>query len=155
MLQDKPMVARQTRLTQYTTTDDASKAALSDFEDDFDLSAYQSKMNSDIVKQATQDLKGKEEPAAKIILLLYAHKKGKEQLPANWETPIGLKVLSTVTFNKVGEEFLKNKRWSGGIVLAWKGVKVVHGTPKDLGLADQSKLGKIPKTRRSLCRCIY
>jgi hypothetical protein len=141
LLQDKPM-ARHSMRNSNAEDPPVDKNGVSDFEDDFDLSAYQARMmNSDVAKQAAKYLQEKEQPAAKILLLFFGHKKGNDRVPEDWEKPIGLRVLSTISFSKMSEEFLKNKKWQGNIVLVCKGIKVSHGTPKSYGLGDQSRIG--------------
>jgi len=142
LLQDKPLTRRGTQAADSTLDEPASKSKdLLNYEDDFDVSKYQAKMNSEIAKVASQYHREVEKPAEKILLLMYGHKKEGDGVPADWEKPVGMRALSTVTFLKMREEFLKSKNWQGNIVLACKGVKIIHGTPKSLGLTNESRIG--------------
>ena len=100
-------------------------------------------MNSDIAKQAAI-LYSRQEPKvveSKIFLILVGKKFDGESLPQEWSKPLGLKVMSTMQFTKMREEFKKNKGYKGEIILVLKGVRLWHGTPKDLALKDQTLIG--------------
>lgn len=140
---------KRTRNRSYATgspeleEDDAS----SDFNDDFDMAAYESKLQSDIAQQATK-LKQREQASTerqKIMLVLRGRSDGDSSLPEGWEKPLGLNVFSTITLSKIREEFKDKRRCNGEVILAWKGVQLRHGTPKDIGLTDQSRIGMSSK----------
>ena len=117
-------------------------------DDDF-LAQYKESMNSDIARQAAQYQRTGERLARettkeeKILLILKGRKKKKQDsVPTDWEKPIGLRVNSTTSFNKMHDEFLKNKKFSGEVVMVWKGVRLRHGTPKDIGMKEKDEIGK-------------
>lgn len=114
----------------------------SDFDDDFDMAAYESKLKSDIAQQATK-LKQREvanTQQQKILLVLLGRREGDNSLPEGWEKPLGLNVYSTISLSKMREEFQRNKKYHGEVILAWKEVRLRHGTPKDIGMSDQSRI---------------
>ena len=136
--------ARTRQQTSDSTIVEPLPDASSDADDDFDLEAYQRSMNSDIAKQATV-LYGRpqeEKPVETRVLLILVGKKFEgETLPTEWIKPIGMKVMSTMQFAKLREEFKKQRGYSGDVVLVLRGMRLYHGTPKSLGLKDQTLIG--------------
>jgi hypothetical protein len=138
--------SRTRQQTSDSTTVDPPPAS-DDLDDDFDLAAYQTSMNSDIAKQAAILYSRQEEkPAveAKIFLILMGKGFDGETLPVDWSKPLGLRVMSTMQFTKMKDEFKKQKKYEKEVVLVLKGVKLYHGTPKDLALKDQTLIGINP-----------
>jgi hypothetical protein len=137
------------RRTRAQTTSTTLASEPSDSGDDFDLSAYQSAMNSDIAKQAQQFQRRTHVPTTicepeKILLVFQGQKRGTENVPETWGTVLGLKVLSTTTFTKMQEQFKKSKGFSKDVVFAWRGVRLWHGgTPQKLQMTDQERIGMI------------
>lgn len=133
--------------TANNIADDAS----SDFNDDFDMAAYQSKLlNSDIAKQAaklkqSEQTTTKTEQPQKILLVLLGRREGDTGLPEEWEKPLGLNVFSTISLSKMRTEFQRNRKYDKDVILAWKGVRLRHGTPKDIGMTNQSRIGTSPQ----------
>jgi len=139
--------SRTRQQTSNSTTVEPLPPPSSDADDDFDLAAYQNSMNSDIVKQAAilygqqQEQKPVE---ARVLLILVGKKFEGEVLPTEWSKPIGLKVMSTMQFTKLREEFKKQRDYLADVILVLKGMRLYHGTPKTLGLKDQTLIGIIP-----------
>jgi hypothetical protein len=142
-----PADTRRRKRAQTTSTTIASDP--SDSGDDFDLSAYQSAMNSDIAKQAQQLQRRTQIPTTicepeKILLVFQGQKRGTEEVSETWGTVLGLKVLSTTTFTKMQEQFKKSKGFSKDVVFSWRGVRLWHGgTPQKLRMTDQERIGMI------------
>jgi hypothetical protein len=114
-------------------------------EDTFDMAKYLANMNSEIAKQAEQvSRKEKVADDAILLLMLLPHRMGEEDLPHNWETPLGLNVRSTTTFNKMRESVQSKRQYQQNIVLAWNGVRLYHGTPKDVGMRSDERIGIHP-----------
>ena len=137
-----------TRSTETTPRKSKEAKALNDSDDDFDLEAFQSAVNSDIAKQATQLAKQAKSTAqkasvqdTKIVIVLCGRRVKREEVPVDWEKPLGLKVTTGTAFFKIKDEFLKNRKYEGEIVLAWRGARLFHGTPKDIGMAAESRIG--------------
>ena len=114
-------------------------------EDTFDMAKYLANMNSEIAKEAEQ-LSRKEKFAGDTTLLLFLvpHRMGEEDLSDGWETPLGLNVRSTTTFNEMQENFQNKRQHQGNIVLAWNGVRLYHGTPKDVNIKSHERIGIHP-----------
>jgi hypothetical protein len=110
-------------------------------EDTFDMAKYMANMNSEIAKQAEQ-FSRKEKVADDTTLRVYLvpHRTGEEDLPDGWETPLGLDVRSTTTFNNMRETFQNKRQYQGNIVLAWNGVRLYHGTPKDVRIKCDERI---------------
>jgi hypothetical protein len=145
------MNQKRTRQRSYATGGSAEPVAddedaSSEFNDDFDMAAYQSKLNSDIAQQAAR-LKQREstttEQQQKILLVLLGRREGDHSLPEGWEKPLGLNVFSKIALSKMREEFQRKKDYKGEVILAWKGIRLRHGTPKDIGMTDQSRIGML------------
>jgi len=64
-----------------------------------------------------------------------------EELPPDWTTSIVAKISAATTFGRLREQFLEKKRYTGGIVLAWKGTRLLHGCASDVGLKAQDYIG--------------
>ena len=119
--------------------DDAS----SEFNDDFDMAAYESKLKSDIAQQATR-LKQREQASKeleKIMLVLRGRSNGDSSLPEGWEKPLGMNVYSTIALSRLRDQFKDKRPCEGEVILAWRGVQLRHGTPKDIGLTHQTQIG--------------
>ena len=117
-------------------------------DDDFDLEAFESAVNSDIAKQAAQLYNSSKStaqkassPDTKIVIVLCGRRVGKERVPVDWDKPLGLKVTTGTAFPKIKDEFLKNRKHEGEIVLVWRGARLFHGTPKDIGMNPESRIG--------------
>jgi len=135
--------SRTRRQTSHSTTFDPPPAS-DDLDDDFDLAAYQNSMNSDIAKQATILYNRQEEKPTvetKIFLIFVGKRFDGETLPVEWSKPLGLRVMSSMLFAKMRDEFKKQKKYEKEVVFVLKGVKLYHGTPKDLALKDQTLIG--------------
>ena len=78
---------------------------------------------------------------AKVFLVLVGKKFDGETLPTEWTKPLGLRVMSTMQFTKMRDEFKKQRKYEKEIVLVLKGMRLYHGTPKDLALKDQTLIG--------------
>jgi hypothetical protein len=121
-------------------------AALPDETDDDDdfLAKYKASMNSDIARQASQ-LKTSEQkkPVSEVtfLLVLRGKKMKMDDVPSDWIKPLGLRVSQTTSFAKMRENFLKSKRYKSEVVLAWKGVRLRHGTATDVGMGDKDEIG--------------
>lgn len=109
------------------------------------MAKYLANMNSEIAKQAEQ-LSRKEEIAEDKTLLLFllAHRMAEEELSDDWETPLGVNVKSTTSFNKMREIFQEKRRYQQNIVLAWSGVRLYHGTPKAVDIKSNERIGIHP-----------
>lgn len=146
LLNDRPHEpsGRVTRQSANSTVEDTMTKPneFSDDEDDFDIEKYKDKMNSEMDRQAAQFLQESEKPPEKILLLMVGHKKKGDEIPAGWEKPMGLRVMTTVTFDKIQDEFKKNKTYTGNVVLAFKGVRLLQGTPEKFGMTEKDRLGK-------------
>lgn len=104
-------------------------------------------MNSDIAKQAAilHSRQQEQKPVeVRVLLILVGKRFEGETLPTEWSKPIGLKVMSSMQFTKLREEFKKQRGYTGDVVLVLKGVRLYHGTPKGLGLKDQTLIGDCP-----------
>lgn len=137
---NRPRTQQQASTTA-TTNDFSEPESRTDVEDEFDLEKYQAKMNSEIAKQAAQLTRKVDDSVEPILLVMRGLKIGEEEIPENWETPIGMKVKSSTTFAKMREEFANKKNYKGDIVLSFKGVRLLHGTPKDIAISKEECLG--------------
>jgi hypothetical protein len=120
---------------------------LSSFEDDFDISAYKAKMNSDISKQAAAFNSGKgqstPEKVTKIVFLLFRARKmdSDESVPQDWENPVEFRVPPSFPIQSLRDEFKKRRAFKGEIILSWKGVRLWRGTPEEIGFGSQELIG--------------
>jgi hypothetical protein len=126
-----------------TVSDDES----SDFEDDFDISAYKARMNSDISKQATALNSGKNqstpEKETKTVFLLFRARKmeSDKSVPQDWEKPMEFRVAPSFPIQNLRDEFKKRRAFKGEIILSWKGVRLWRGTPEEIGFGSQEVIG--------------
>ena len=114
---------KRTRNRSYATgspTLEEEDDASSDFNDDFDISAYESKLKSDIAQEATK-LKQREQARTeqqKIMLVLKGRSDGDRSLSEEWEKPLGVNVFSTIALSRIRDQFKEKRPCDGEIILA-------------------------------------
>jgi Ubiquitin-2 like Rad60 SUMO-like len=137
---NRPRTGKQTSPTA-TTEESNQPELIQQKKEEFDLAKYQAQMNSEIARQAVLARPKGDDSVETILLLLRGRKMDAEEVPEGWEKPLGMKVKSSTTFAKMKEEFASKKDFKGDVVLSFKGVRLFHGTPKDLAITNEECLG--------------
>jgi hypothetical protein len=114
----------------------------SDIDDDFDIAAYRSTMTSNITQQAAfkSEIPVTKAEETKLTVILRGRRKGDDSLPEDWEVPVGFHVLSSMTFMKLRKEFQNKKRYTKDIVMAFKDLRLFHGSPRDMKMKTNDEI---------------
>jgi hypothetical protein len=117
----------------------------SDIDDDFDIAAYRSTMTSNITQKTTfkSEIPVTKSEDTKLTIILRGRRKGDESLPEDWEVPVGFQVLSSMTFMKLRKEFQNKKRYKKDIVMAFKDLRLFHGSPRDMKMKTNDEIRNI------------
>lgn len=148
LISDHNQTGKPRTRAQIIAAEDSPQNGTSDFEDDFDLAEYQSAMNNDIAKQAAALSKGPESfptdcgsVESKMLIVLLGRRMAGEKVADDWEKPLGVRITSGIAFDKLREEFKKQKCCEEDVVFVYKGVRLRYGTPKTLSMKDQDTIG--------------
>jgi hypothetical protein len=143
---NRPHTRQSTSTTTTTSIEyEVKRVKIDKGKEEFDIRKYQASINSqyakeaDLLYQKTEDQP--DESVETLVLLLIGRRMGEEEIPEGWEKPIGLKVNSTIRFEKIKDKFKENRGYKGEIVLALNGVRMAYGTPQDIGVTNETCFG--------------